>query len=102
MGAAAVVPLSAPQSFLAARVEQVFNDCFAHSCNTRLCGGADEPLYQPAATPAGFHALYYRGDYFASALHEVAHWCIAGAQRRHTLVRNLLSRTQVNTNQRIV
>lgn len=26
--------------------------------------------------------LYYRGDYFASALHEIAHWCIAGEERR--------------------
>jgi elongation factor P hydroxylase len=81
-GTAELMPWSAPRSFLAARVERVFNDCFADSCNTRLCGGAAEPLYQPAANPADFHALYYRGDYFASALHEVAHWCIAGAQRR--------------------
>jgi elongation factor P hydroxylase len=28
------------------------------------------------------HRLYYRSDYFASALHEVAHWCIAGERRR--------------------
>ncbi len=76
------MPVPSPPPFLAARVERVFNDCFADSCNTRLCGGADEPLYQPAATPTNFHVLYYRGDYFASALHEVAHWCIAGAQRR--------------------
>jgi elongation factor P hydroxylase len=24
----------------------------------------------------------YREDYFSSALHEVAHWCLAGARRR--------------------
>ncbi len=85
MGAAEMVHVSAPQSSPAVRVERVFNDCFADSCNTRLCGGADEPLYQPATTSTDFHALYYRGDYFASALHEVAHWCIAGAQRRQRL-----------------
>ena len=28
------------------------------------------------------HTLYYREDFFASALHEAAHWCIAGAARR--------------------
>jgi elongation factor P hydroxylase len=82
MGAAEVEPLSATQSFHPARVERVFNDCFAESYNTRLFGGADEPLYLPAIVSGGCHALYYRGDYFASALHEVAHWCIAGAQRR--------------------
>jgi elongation factor P hydroxylase len=75
-------PLSAPQSFHPARVERVFNECFAGSHNTRLLGGAAEPFYQPAAVSSGYHALYYRGDYFASALHESAHWCIAGEQRR--------------------
>ncbi len=41
MGAAEVEPLSATQSFHPARVERVFNDCFAESYNTRLFGGAD-------------------------------------------------------------
>src|SRR5690606_16580490 len=43
---------------------------------------AQEPLYQPDATVDGIHLLYYRADYFASALHETAHWCIAGEARR--------------------
>lgn len=86
MGSAAeVAPLPVLKTFHAARLERVFDDCFAASCNTRLCGGADEPLYQPAVTSAAYHVLYYRGDYFASALHEIAHWCIAGAQRRQQL-----------------
>jgi elongation factor P hydroxylase len=59
----------------------VFHDCFAHDYNTRLQGGAGEPLYRPAS--AGTAAvIYYRHDYCASLLHEVAHWCIAGARRR--------------------
>jgi hypothetical protein len=86
MGSAAeVAPWAVSQTFLAARLEKVFDDCFVSSCNTRLCGGADEPLYQPAVKSAACHVLYYRGDFFASALHEVAHWCIAGAQRRQQL-----------------
>jgi elongation factor P hydroxylase len=85
MGSAGVAPLPAVQPYFPARVEKVFNDCFAGSCNTRLFGAADEPLYQPALTSGGCHALYYRGDYFASALHEVAHWCIAGSRRRQQL-----------------
>jgi len=28
------------------------------------------------------HRIVYREDYPASALHEVAHWCLAGADRR--------------------
>jgi elongation factor P hydroxylase len=65
----------------AADLEAVFHDCFLAAYETRLCGGADEPLYEPAA--AGVPAtIYYREDYAASALHEVAHWCIAGERRR--------------------
>lgn len=82
MGIVGGMPLSTAQSFLPVRVERVFNDCFADTYNTRLFGGAAEPFYQPANASGSYHALYYRSDYFASALHEVAHWCIAGAQRR--------------------
>ena len=64
------------------RLEAVFDACFAAALRTRLEGGADEPLYQPAQAPGRYHVLHYRQDYFASALHEVAHWCIAGPQRR--------------------
>ncbi|MCK9505033.1 MAG: elongation factor P hydroxylase [Porticoccaceae bacterium] len=45
-------------------------------------GGVDEPLYQPATDQQGSHYIFYREDYFSSALHEVAHWCIAGDARR--------------------
>jgi elongation factor P hydroxylase len=67
------------------RLEQVFARCFAAEFRTRLCGGAREPLYQPAGEVSQVHLLWYREDYFASALHEVAHWCIAGEQRRQQL-----------------
>jgi elongation factor P hydroxylase len=82
MGFAQAASTLAPQPFLSARLERVFSDCFADSWNTQLCGGAEEPFYQPAVTSGEYHALFYRHDYFASALHEVAHWCIAGPQRR--------------------
>jgi len=76
---------SPPDLFAAKRLERVFNDCFIDSFNTCLIGGADEPLYQPAQRRAEHHVLRYRADYFASALHEVAHWCIAGERRRRLL-----------------
>ena len=91
----------------ASDLEALFNQAFLTRYNTRLVGGCDEPLYQPAvglhgsqrsAVPGsnvklvrsgareGLNAseshIYYRDDFFASALHEVAHWCIAGEQRR--------------------
>jgi elongation factor P hydroxylase len=58
-----------------------FNAAFYHAHTTQMRGGASEPLYLPAADgePA---RLCYREDYAASALHEAAHWCIAGKRRR--------------------
>ncbi|WP_298634160.1 elongation factor P hydroxylase [uncultured Umboniibacter sp.] len=63
------------------RICEVFAEVFSFSHNTELLGGADEPLYLPAknSSPA---RIYYRLDYERSALHEIAHWCIAGEQRR--------------------
>ena len=70
--------------FSANRLERVFLACF-EDFNVRLQGGASEPLYQPAKDRGGQHVLFYREDYFASALHEISHWCIAGAKRRQQL-----------------
>lgn len=72
------------EPFCSLRLERVFNQCFSASEHTRLIGGAAEPLYQPGAD-GPWHHLYYREDYFASALHESAHWCIAGRERRQQL-----------------
>lgn len=58
-----------------------FNEAFSSSHHTRMLGGAQEPLYLPA-TDTQPARLYYREDFAASALHEAAHWCIAGRQRR--------------------
>ena len=63
-------------------LEELFQQCFYGVYATRLQGGAAEPLYQPASPGDECAVIYYREDYFASALHEVAHWCIAGDQRR--------------------
>ena len=59
----------------------VFNDCFLVSCHCRLQSGYPEPLYLPdkKSVPA---RICFREDFVSSALHEVAHWCIAGEERR--------------------
>ena len=59
-------------------LERLFAETFSEAHGARLEGGAAEPEYLPGP-PA---RLRYREDYFASALHEVAHWCIAGHRRR--------------------
>ena len=61
---------------------RLFQSLFLDQHRTQLVGGASEPLYQPAKTTNEPHCIYFTQDYFASALHEVAHWCIAGPQRR--------------------
>ena len=63
---------------LAEQICETFNRCFAQF-HTKLVGGASEPLYEPDGPIA---RVYFREDYASSALHEVAHWCIAGADRR--------------------
>jgi elongation factor P hydroxylase len=64
------------------QLEEVFSDCFAARYRTLLQGGAPEPVYLPAGHGGEYNLLRYREDYPASALHEVAHWCIAGKLRR--------------------
>ncbi|GGC89689.1 elongation factor P hydroxylase [Halopseudomonas salina] len=61
---------------------RLFNACFSGDYNTVLVGGSAEPEYLPADEHHLQHRILFTRDYFRSALHEVAHWCVAGAQRR--------------------
>lgn len=60
----------------------IFAQTFQTSHQTVLVPGADEPLYLPAQNGQALHQIFSRADYFASALHEIAHWCVAGPARR--------------------
>lgn len=60
----------------------VFNQTFIESFNTELLLGGDEPIYLPADSENPRHRITFARGFFASALHEVAHWCIAGPERR--------------------
>ena len=57
-----------------------FNGKLGRQYATLLIGGASEPLYLPARgrQPA---MIRYTHDYSRSALHELAHWAIAGRRR---------------------
>lgn len=61
---------------------ELFDSCFVRSHNTRLICGGDEPIYLPASSTCHYHQIVFAHGYFASALHEIAHWCLAGAKRR--------------------
>lgn len=63
-------------------IERVFNSVFAGSMNTVLVGGAAEPFYRPADGEDPRHRIFYREDFVSSSLHEVAHWLVAGPERR--------------------
>ncbi len=86
---------------------QLFNDTFFEAFNTRLIKGGDEPLYLPANSlpaqnlltnslptsnlleisssvdePRTYHQIIFARGYYASAFHEISHWCQAGEARR--------------------
>lgn len=84
--------LTAPLCFMDKGVkEQVFNyqdlinlfgQTFSRSENTILVRGEAEPIYLPADRQHRQHRIIFAHGYFASALHEIAHWCLAGKTRR--------------------
>lgn len=69
------------RGFVSSDLQILFAQCFLQTTDTKLVGGAEEPFYQPASDtkPA---QIFYTKDYFRSALHEIAHWCVAGPERR--------------------
>lgn len=60
----------------------LFDGLFMSSHRTRLVRGDDEPIYLPADASSPWHRVIFAHDFYASALHEISHWCIAGARRR--------------------
>ena len=60
----------------------LFNARFLPSFNTLLVKGGDEPIYLPVSEACQHHQIIFAHGYYASALHEISHWCIAGAKRR--------------------
>lgn len=59
----------------------LFQACFFADFHTVLEGNGEEPIYLPG-TNGKPHRIVFTHDYFSSALHEVAHWCVAGQERR--------------------
>ncbi|WP_206484502.1 elongation factor P hydroxylase [Thalassotalea sp. G2M2-11] len=60
----------------------LFEQTFYANYRTKLIKGDDEPIYLPANEQCPYHQIVFAHGYFSSALHEIAHWCIAGAERR--------------------
>ncbi|MGK0499256.1 MAG: elongation factor P hydroxylase [Oceanicoccus sp.] len=66
----------------------IFNRLFTDAETTCLQRGLDEPIFLPAGashkaiTAKSVAQVVFAHGYFSSALHEIAHWCIAGKDRR--------------------
>jgi elongation factor P hydroxylase len=63
-----------------AQVMRAFHETFADE-GVIVAGGFNEPFYQAArdGVPA---EIRFNRDFLNSCLHEIAHWCIAGKDRR--------------------
>lgn len=61
----------------------LFEETFMLSENTRLVRGGKEPYYAPKGEDGRPTAeIIFAHGFFSSALHEIAHWCVAGKERR--------------------
>ncbi|WP_028114666.1 elongation factor P hydroxylase [Ferrimonas kyonanensis] len=61
---------------------RLFNQGLGKQFNTRLIDQGSEPLYLPADEQCPFHRIFFAHGFFSSALHELAHWTLAGPTRR--------------------
>lgn len=66
-------------------LEKLFNELFEETEKTILVSGADEPIYLPRSEGDDLNKICSTQDYFSSALHEISHWCLAGAKRRELI-----------------
>ena len=62
---------------------EIFNSGVGERYGTVMHGGRDEPLFLPSRD--SLDEIYFRDNFSSSALHEIAHWCIAGAERRKVI-----------------
>ncbi|WP_428771729.1 elongation factor P hydroxylase [Vibrio sp.] len=60
----------------------IFHQTFFTTYNTELVLGGEEPIYLPANDQVPYHRIVFARGFYASALHEIAHWCVAGPERR--------------------
>ncbi|MBP9643776.1 MAG: elongation factor P hydroxylase [Budvicia sp.] len=60
----------------------LFEHTFGAEYQTKLVNDGDEPIYLPADETTPYNRIIFAHGYYASAFHEISHWCIAGAERR--------------------
>ncbi len=60
----------------------LFNNTFEEQYNVILLSDSDEPDYRPCNSDCATNVINFANGYINSALHEIAHWVIAGESRR--------------------
>ncbi len=60
----------------------LLNGHYLKKYNTKIEGGFSEPYYK-ASIGNNKAEIQFSYDYIRSALHELAHWCVAGIERRN-------------------
>jgi len=60
----------------------LFNSVFGRAYNVVLSSDSGEPDYRASTEPTMPNVVNFANGYFNSALHEIAHWVIAGELRR--------------------
>ncbi|MDI8993212.1 elongation factor P hydroxylase, partial [Salmonella enterica subsp. enterica serovar Anatum] len=63
------------EAFLAIRIEQLLN-------KNEILELYLNKIYLPADAQVPYHRIVFAHGFYASALHEISHWCIAGKARR--------------------
>ncbi|MFT5164287.1 MAG: elongation factor P hydroxylase [Alteromonadaceae bacterium] len=61
---------------------KIFEQTFYQQYQTRLIKGIGEPVYLPQDEQSSDNRIIFAHGYYASALHEIAHWLVAGFERR--------------------
>ncbi|RUO21946.1 elongation factor P hydroxylase [Aliidiomarina haloalkalitolerans] len=90
---ATVAATSTTQTVQADQLIRLFNSEFQQSEQTVLVDGQRagfaEPIYLPASHSRHgnypYHRIIFAHGFARSALHEIAHWCVAGKVRRQLL-----------------
>ncbi len=77
-----ISPLSNTMNHTPEQAVKLFNALFIPTYNTELVCCEEEPIYRPADDQHPHHRIIFAHGFFASALHEIAHWCVAGKERR--------------------
>jgi elongation factor P hydroxylase len=68
------------------RLEALFARLFRVDEKTVLVRATSiDPVYYPQSDSRALAEIHFANDFFSSALHEIAHWLIAGSERRTKL-----------------